>query len=71
MIPMQWHANVKLPYYGWFGETFSSERDARRYVAKMLRSARKPSDSRIGRPSYAGRSYIIKPHLMRLADLDD
>lgn len=38
MIPMQWYANVKLPYYGWFGETFSSELDARRFVAKMLKS---------------------------------
>lgn len=70
MLPVQWSANVKLPFYGWFGESgFASEAEARGYVAKMLRGARKTGDSRISRPSYRGRCYIIKPRLMTLDDI--
>lgn len=70
MFPVQWSANVKLPYYGWFGESgFSSEAEARGYVARMLRSARRPGDSRISRPSYSGRCYTVRPRLMTLDDI--
>jgi hypothetical protein len=70
MVPMLWTANVKLPYYGWFGETFSCEHEARAYVARMLWNARKPSHGSISRPSYRGRCYTIKPRLMRLDDIE-
>ncbi len=67
MMPIQWSANVKLPYYGWFGrDDFTSKREARDFVAKMLRKAR--ADSRLARPSYRARTYIIRPHLLRVED---
>lgn len=62
MLPFQWNANVKTPYYGWYGrDDFASESEARAYVARMLRGARR---DKLSRPSYAGRSYSIKPRLM-------
>lgn len=64
MIPMQWSANVKLPYYGWFGrDGFSCEAEARDYVADKLRSARRDHPPCF-RPSYSGRTYIIAPRLL-------
>lgn len=64
-IPMQWSVNVRLPYFGWFGQSgFSTERDARTWIAGQYRDARKATDSRLGRPSYAARSYTIRPHII-------
>ena len=65
MIPMQYYANVELPFYGWFGKSFSSTQEARDYVADMLRKARQ--NERVSlRPRRA--VYYIKPRLLRLDD---
>ena len=63
-IPMQWSANVKLPYYGWFGrEGFSTQAEARKYVADQLRSVRHHEHA-MCRPTYASRQYVIRPYAM-------
>ena len=63
MIPMQWSANVKLPYYGWFGrDGFASLREARRFVAETLREARHYGP--LYRPTYGGRCYTIRQSLL-------
>lgn len=65
MIPMQWAANVKIPFYGWYGrDDFASEQEARGYVAKQYRMARK-YQNKLARPSYASRSYTIRARPMR------
>lgn len=70
MFPVQWSANVKLPFYGWFGESgFSTERDARGFVAMMLWRARRDRAGKLARPSYAGRCYTIRRHVMTIDDI--
>lgn len=67
MHGMNWSANVKIPFDGWFGaNSFATKREARDWVAKMYRNTRR-CDSRLSRPSYASRSYILRPYLL----LDD
>lgn len=66
MIPMQFYANVRLPYYGWFGEAFDCEQAARDYIARMLRSAR--SQGGMFKPSYRSRDYYIRPQLLPTRD---
>ena len=67
MIPMQWDANIKIPFLGWFGETFSSKPEARQFVARMLRDARKNASTK---PHYSSRSYWIIPRLLNEFDAD-
>lgn len=69
-LPLTYAANVRLPYYGWFGQSgFSSERDARTWIASQYRHARAMSyaqNSRLLRPSYAARAYTIRPRLITI-----
>jgi hypothetical protein len=60
MMPMEYYANVKLPFYGWFGRTFATEAEARSYVARMLNRARKEGTS------YRSRAYYIRQQLLNL-----
>jgi hypothetical protein len=62
MIPMQFAANVRLPYYGWFGrDNFTSMGEARKFVAEMIRSARRDPVSRTRRYDW-----YVRPHLLRV-----
>jgi hypothetical protein len=64
MFPMEYYANINLPYYGWFGRAFTTPQDARRYIAKMIRDSRK---SRFP-VRYRSRAYYVKPRLLRIDD---
>ncbi|WP_166297116.1 hypothetical protein [Bradyrhizobium sp. 2S1] len=67
MIPMSYYANVKLPYIGWTGETFDSPEAARKWIARMLRTARINGRKHwVMRPS-TRTSYYVRPQLL-LAD---
>jgi hypothetical protein len=65
MMPLNWSANVRMPYYGWFGANgFDSPAAARAWIAKMYRDFRRDSRKLI-RPAYAGRSYIVRAYLLQ------
>lgn len=70
MMPTRYYANVKLPFYGWFGAEFATEQEARRFIAGHYRTARRYSRQCL-RPSYAGRCYYVKPRLMTALDFHD
>jgi hypothetical protein len=63
-MPIEFYANVKLPHYGWFGKSFATKQEARKFIADKLRSAR--NGGWLFKPSYSGRTYYIRQQLMSL-----